>query len=78
MKIVRVTWDDAHVTTGETTIKAAAKIKPVRTSTVGFLVAENDEGLVIATDIYEKHPKTGKIINFIPYGMIVAYEELIE
>lgn len=78
MKIVEVVWDDAHVTTGETTIRRAAKIKPIRTRTIAYLVTENEEGVVLATDIYEKHKRTGKIINFIPWGMVVSYEELVK
>ena len=75
MKTVEVIWDDAHVSTGETTVKKAQKVKPIRTSTVGYLVADNDDGLVIATDTYPKDKKTARIINFIPHGMIVEYWE---
>ena len=75
MKTVEVIWDDAHVSTGETTVKKAEKIKPIRTSTVGYLVAENNEGIVMASDTYPRDKKTGRVINFIPWGMIVEYWE---
>ena len=74
-KIVEVEWLDAHATTGSTTLRKAAKIKAMRTITIGFLMSENDDGLVIATDIYPNSPKEGAGISFIPHGMIVNYYE---
>ena len=76
MKIVEVHWDDAHVDTGSTTISKAAKVKPIRTITVAYLVAENEHGVVLAADIYPETPKDAAIINFVPWGMIVEYWEL--
>jgi len=77
VRIVEILWTDAHVTTGETTIKKAEKMKGIRTRTVAFLVAENDEGVILATDIYPDIPKRGKIVNFIPWGMIDEYHEYV-
>ena len=73
MQVVEVIWDDAHVTTGAATLKSAKKIKPIRTHTIGYLMADTDEGIVVASDIYPKQPKSGGIINFIPHGMIVEW-----
>lgn len=80
MQIVEVVWDDAHVDTCEMSIRRAGKVKPVRTRTVAYLLAENDDGLVLATDTYEakKYKDTGKIINFIPWDVVVSYEHLIK
>ncbi len=78
MKIVEVVWDDAHVSTSEMTLKRAQKVKPVRTHTIAYLMAETDEGITLATDRYEKDPKIGKIINHIPWGIIVEYTELVK
>lgn len=78
MKIVEVVWDDAHCSTEDITIKQARKVKPVRTNTIGYLVAENEEGLVLATDRYPKQPKFAKVHNFVPWGMVVEYWELCE
>lgn len=52
MKAVEVEWLDAHVTTDGTTLRKAAKIKAMRTITRGSLMSENEDGLVIVTDIY--------------------------
>lgn len=75
MRVVEVIWDDAHVSTSEMSIKKAEKVKPIRTHTVAFLLAENDEGITLATDTYPSSPKVGKIINHIPWGMVVNWYE---
>ena len=77
MKIVEVVWDDAHCSTGETTLKRAVKTKPVRTHTVAYLIAENEDGIVLGTDAYEKQPKDFRMINFIPWGCVVRYYEIV-
>ena len=70
MQIVEVEWLDAHVSTSSTTIKAAQKTKPIKTLTVGYLIAETDEGITLVTDRYPDSPKEGKVVNHIPWGMI--------
>ena len=75
MILVEVEWLDAHVSTSSTTIKRAAKTKPIRTITVGYLVAETEHGLTLVTDVYPDHPKEGKIVNHIPWGMITRWWE---
>ena len=78
MITVEVIWDDAHVTTSEMSVKKAQKQKPVRTTTVAFLVAENEHGVVLATDSYPDDPKNVKIVNFIPWGCVVDYWEYVD
>jgi len=73
VKVVEVHWDDAHVTTSDMSIKKAQKQKSVRTITVAHLVAENEHGVVLATDIYPDDAKNVKIVNFIPWGIITDY-----
>ncbi len=73
MKTVEVTWLDAHVTTSDMSVKKAQRQKPVRTITVGYLVAENEHGVILAADIYPDDPKNVKIVNFIPWGVIDEY-----
>lgn len=64
-------WDDAHASTSTTDFKAAALLKPVRTYSVGFVVAENQHGVVLASDLYHDHPGEAYGPMFIPLGMIV-------
>lgn len=73
MKVVEVEWLDAWATTETSTIKKAQKHKPELTVTIGYLLAENEDGITIATDRYPKSPKQGKIINFIPWGIVSGY-----
>ena len=73
MQIVEVIWDDAYSSSSEMSVKKALKAKPVRTHTVAFLLAENDAGVTLTTDRYPDDPKTGKLINFIPWSIIVSY-----
>ena len=75
MKVVEVVWDDAHVTLDECSIKDAQKTKPIRTHTIAYLMAENDYGITLATDIFPSDPKKGHMINFVPWGMVVEYWE---
>ena len=77
MKIVEVCWNDAWATTDEITEEKAKSAKPVLTKTISYLVTDNEDGLVLATDIYPDDPKIGKMINFIPWEMIVKWEYLI-
>lgn len=76
MKIVEVVWEDAHCSTDGITLKDGANVKPMLTRTVGYLVSENDEGLVLASDGYDKLPGEFRITNFIPWGMVVGYDYL--
>ena len=78
MKVVEVWWGDAHVSTGEISLKRAAKAKPIMTVTVGFLIADNEDGLEIAMDRWPKDPKNFKAHTFIPHGMIEEYYEWVD
>ena len=75
MKTVEVWWGDAHVSTSDISIKKASVVKPIMTVTVGFLVAENDDGIIIAMDRWPKDPKCVKVHTFIPWGMVEDYYE---
>ena len=77
MRLVEVLWLDAHVSTSSTTIKKAQKIKPVRTYTIGYLLAETGEGLTLCTDKYPDSPREGKIVNHIPWGMVEEWWEYV-
>ena len=73
MQIVEVLWGDAWCSTGEVSLKKARKLKPIMRTSVGFLVAENDEGITIAMDKYEKDDKNVHTHAFIPWGWIESY-----
>lgn len=70
-----ITWDDAFVTTKDFSRKEAEKTKGVRRHSVGWVVAENDEGIVLSTDYYEEEKPEFNTKMFIPWGWIEHYWE---
>ena len=75
MKVVEVVWGDAWVDTGDISIKKATNLKPIKRSTVGYLVAENKECVVVCSDRYDKQKKTINTYMVIPWGWIYEYYE---
>lgn len=67
-----VAWNDAHANTSCVEVKAAALLKPILTYSVGFVVAENEHGVVLATDLYHDHPEEVYGPIFIPHGIIIS------
>lgn len=76
MKIVEVRWFDAWIDTGDVCIKKAKKAKPVERFTVGYLVGENQDGLVLSTDYFPKKKRVKEVsaLMVIPWGMIDYWE----
>jgi hypothetical protein len=74
--IVIVSWDDAWIDTEDFTIKKAKKMKGVLRHTVGWLVDENEEGIVLCTDYYEKKSDGFNTPMFIPWGWVRDYTEV--
>ncbi|MGB5608477.1 hypothetical protein [Eudoraea sp.] len=77
VRIVRVDWDDAFIETSDFGVKEAKRTKGVARSTVGFLVAKNQHGYVLATDKYTLK-KDGEFAArmFIPKGMVTKVKNL--
>ena len=73
MKIVEVKWGDAWVDTDDFSLTDAKKLKPVVRSTIGFLITENKEAVVLCTDFYEKEKKIINTPMVIPRDMILDY-----
>lgn len=67
-----VTWDDAFVDTHDFDEDEAKETVAVRRTSVGFLVAETEKGVILASDEYEKEEDGYHTRMFIPQGMIVA------
>ena len=77
MRVVECTWHDAWISTEDIKIAKARKLKPVKRSTVGYLVADCEDWIVLSTDRFHK----GKEISapmVIPKGMILEYYEYAE
>ena len=78
MQVVEVMWVDAFVDTDDFPIKKAKKLKPVPRTTVGYLVEENDDCVVLCTDTYPKSKKMISTPMVIPNTWIVdmwVYED---
>lgn len=75
-KVVIIHWGDAFIDTDDFKIEDAKNTEPVYRRTVGFLIAKNQHGLVLCTDLY-KDPKDGAAAKmFIPKGMVDKVEKL--
>jgi len=75
MKVVEVKWGDAWVDTDDFSLTDAKKLKPIVRSTIGFLITENKEVVVLCTDFYEKEKKIINTPMVIPKDMIIDYWE---
>ncbi len=71
--IVKVTWDDAWIDTDDFKLEDALEAKPVRRHTVGYLVCNNQTGIVMCTDMYEEPEDDyeGSALMCIPQGMVI-------
>lgn len=69
-------WDDAFIDTDDFDKKDGRKTQPVKRATIGFLVEETDDGVVLATDYFrtEEGEFSGRL--FVGWGMITEYYEI--
>ena len=75
-KIVVVQWGDAFIDTDDFDPKKATDTHPVYRKTVGFYIAKNQHGIVLATDLYAKKEDGAAAKMFIPWGMIDEWWEV--
>lgn len=75
-RVVVVEWGDAFIDTDDFDNKDAVKTQPVWRKTVGFLIAKNQHGYVLATDEYNKKSDGVAAKMFIPHGMVREVELL--
>ena len=75
-RVVVVEWGDAFIDSEDFSIEEAQKTEPVYRKTVGFFIARNKYGIVLATDLYAdpEDGAAGKL--FIPLGMVLRVYEL--
>ena len=76
-KVIEVQWEDAWIDTDDILITDAKKLKSILRSTVGWLVADNENELILSTDIFhsKKERQYVNAIMVVPKGMIVEYWE---
>ena len=75
-KIAQVIWEDAWIDPKDVTLKEAMEFLPVLRSTVGYVISkDNEECLILSTDIYEKHPDVINTPMIIPWSAIIQWWE---
>jgi hypothetical protein len=76
MKIVEVHWLDAWIDTGDVSLKQAKKSKPIERYTVGYLIEETDECIILSTDYFPKKGRTKEVsaTMVIPMGWVKSWE----
>lgn len=75
--VVEVKWEDAWIDTQDILISDAKSLKPVIRSTVGWLVSDNENEIILSTDVYHSFKEREYVnsIMVIPKGMIIDYWE---
>lgn len=73
-KVAEVRWIDASISSSDFDRKSAQNTKPVDRWTIGYLIEETEDCVVLATDYYVKKKKeefAGKLV--IPWGIVTEY-----
>ena len=73
--IAEILWEDAWVEAKDFSIKEALTFKPVLRATVGYLIEETEECVILATDLYEKETDGANTPMIIPWSVILGYWE---
>tara|TARA_R100001460_G_scaffold17965_1_gene38223 strand:- start:443 stop:694 length:252 start_codon:yes stop_codon:yes gene_type:complete len=76
--IAEVHWGDAWIDSKDYSLKDAQQLKPIQRKTVGYLVSETDEAIILVTDLYteEKDKETVNTPMVIPLGMISEWYQI--
>lgn len=79
LPIVEVKWLDAYISTCDLDLKKAKKAKPIERHTIGYLVSESDDCIVLCTDYFpgKKRVKEVSAVMVIPADWIQEKWELI-
>lgn len=76
-RIEILTWRDAYNKEGEwRSVKSLTKLKPAIIVTVGFVVHEDDDGVVTCSDIDTEDYKDVHGVSYVPKCMIVSRQVL--
>ena len=76
--IAEVHWGDAWIDSKDYPLKDVKNLKPVLRKTVGYLVGETDECIILVTDLYteEKDKDTVNTPIVIPLGMVSEWYQI--
>jgi hypothetical protein len=73
--IAEILWEDSWVETKDFSIDEAPAFRPAVRSTVGYLLKETEECVILATDLYEKESPLANTPMIIPRSAILAFWE---
>ena len=75
-QIAQVIWEDAWIDMKDVSIKDAVQPLPVLRSTVGYVISkDNEDCLVLSTDIYEQYSDIINTPMVIPWSAIIEWWE---
>jgi len=77
VRVIECTWWDAWISTEDIKLVKARKLKPVKRSTVGYLVADCDNWIILSTDRFHKGQEVSAPM-VIPKGMILETYEYVK
>lgn len=75
MNLELITWDDAWEETSVTNIspkRLKQLSKGYRTETVGFVISDTPQGVLMVSERWPSDPNKAKYVTFIPSAMIVS------
>ena len=73
--IAEILWEDSWIETKDFSITDTSTFRPVVRSTVGYLIKETDDCVILATDLYEKETDGANTPMVIPWSVILGYWE---
>jgi hypothetical protein len=82
LKIVRIDWIDAASEEGTLPLSVAKELLPYHNTTVGFLLSDNDDRIVLVQELCDPrdstHPEVCRGASVIPKICIISMTYLVE
>lgn len=75
MNLELISWDDAWEETSVTNIspkRLKSLAKGYRTETVGFVISDTPQGVLMVSERWPNDPNKAKYVTFIPSAMITS------
>jgi hypothetical protein len=73
VKIAEVKWGDAWIDTCDMPLIQAKKLKAIVRYTVGYLIADTADSIILCTDYFDKDKTMINAPMLIPKGMVIGY-----
>ena len=73
--IAEILWEDSWIEIKDFSTADLSTFRPIVRSTVGYLIEETEECVILATDLYEKEQHLANTPMIIPWSAILAFWE---